>query len=504
MSRALLAALLLLTGAALALRLPELSLRPMHNDEGVNALKFRDLWVNNNYKYDPNEFHGPTLPYATLPSALLAGGGDFNQFSEKTFRCVTVFFGAGLVLLLALVATDLGKTETLWAALWTVISPAMVFYSRYYIHEMLLVFFTAFTFFCLWRGGKFWVITAGVGLGLMAATKETFIFTGVALVLSVVSTRLLSRSATSFNPQWKYGAIALFVAAVVAALFFSSFFTNASGPLDAMRTYLPWGKRAGGQSIHAHPWNFYFQRLLAFHSPGGPFWSEGLIAGLGVMGFIFAMRDRRPLWLLIAFYTLWLTIIYTALSYKTPWCLLGFYHGVILLAGLGAAGLLRLFRPAWVRIVCGVLLLAGAAQLSGQTWRENFGFDSNGTPWCDSAKNPYVYSQTSPDILRLMSTLDGLAHEDTVIEVVSPDSYWPLPWYLRRFKNVGFFEELPQQPLAPIMIVNASLHAALDDRKPRTHLMAGYFQLRPNVFLELYVNIDLWSAYVKTLPPEKD
>jgi hypothetical protein len=34
--------------------------------------------------------------------------------------------------------------------------------------------------------------------------------------------------------------------------------------------------------------------------------------------------------------------------------------------------------------------------------------------------------------------------------------------------------------------------------------MAGYFQLRPNVFMELYVSIPLWAEYVKTLPPEKD
>jgi hypothetical protein len=34
--------------------------------------------------------------------------------------------------------------------------------------------------------------------------------------------------------------------------------------------------------------------------------------------------------------------------------------------------------------------------------------------------------------------------------------------------------------------------------------MAGYFALRPQVFLELYVNTNLWATYVKTLPPEKD
>ena len=54
---------------ALAFRLPQLDRRPMHNDEGLNAMKFRSLWVTNDYTYDPTEFHGPTLPYATLPAA---------------------------------------------------------------------------------------------------------------------------------------------------------------------------------------------------------------------------------------------------------------------------------------------------------------------------------------------------------------------------------------------------------------------------------------------------
>ena len=67
---------------ALALRLPQLRLRPMHNDEAVNAMKFRALWMENNYKYDPNEFHGPTLPYFTLPAALLNDTHDFNEFTE--------------------------------------------------------------------------------------------------------------------------------------------------------------------------------------------------------------------------------------------------------------------------------------------------------------------------------------------------------------------------------------------------------------------------------------
>jgi predicted membrane-bound mannosyltransferase len=130
-------------------------------------------------------------------------------------------------------------------------------------------------------------------------------------------------------------------------------------------------------------------------------------------------------------------------------------------------------------------------------------------PYCDSAKNPYTYSQTRPDIFRLMQTVDALARVSpagygTVIEVMSPESCWPLPWYLRRFKQSGYWEKIPAQPLAPIMIVSTALHAAFDERPQKTHLMAGFFELRPNVFFELYVSIDLWAEYIKTLPKEKD
>ncbi len=30
--------------------------------------------------------------------------------------------------------------------------------------------------------------------------------------------------------------------------------------------------------------------------------------------------------------------------------------------------------------------------------------------------------------------------------------------------------------------------------------MAGYFELRPKTFLELYVNFDLWMKYVESQP----
>jgi uncharacterized protein (TIGR03663 family) len=524
-NRWLAAGVALLTGLALGLRAPRLALRPLHNDEAVNAMKFGLLWINNNYHYDPNEFHGPALPYFTLPAAWLQGSPDFNQLTESTFRSVTVAFGAGLVVLLLLLTPELGRAETLWAAGLTAISPALVFYSRYYIHEMLLVFFSALSFFCAWRyvqnARPGWALAAGLGLGWMAATKETFVFALAALVLSGAAASLWGRwrdgGVPGFRPQWRrwHAVLALLMAAGIALLFFSSFLHNAQGPLAALQTYLPWLRRAGGATEHAHAWTFYFERLLFFHARGGPLWSEAFIVVLAAVGFCAALSGgaaspaTRLLLRLIAFYTLWLTLIYTVLAYKTPWCLLGFYHGMILLAGVGAAFLWRGCRTRRLRAAASIALAAGAAQLAWQAWAGNFAADRNGVPYCDSPKYPYVYSQTVPDALRLVQTVEAVARvspqgDNTEVEVMAPESYWPLPWYLRRFKNAGYWERIPNQPLAPIMIVSTALRAAFDERPEKTHLMAGYFELRPGVFFELYVNANLWRSYVKTLPPETD
>src|SRR5262245_65130808 len=79
---ALAAAILLAAIVALALRLPRLGEKPMHNDEGVNAVKFGALWQEGFYRYDLREYHGPTLTYATWLLQKLTGGPGFAHMTE--------------------------------------------------------------------------------------------------------------------------------------------------------------------------------------------------------------------------------------------------------------------------------------------------------------------------------------------------------------------------------------------------------------------------------------
>ncbi|HVK59245.1 MAG TPA: flippase activity-associated protein Agl23 [Candidatus Kapabacteria bacterium] len=507
-------AVLLIFAGALAFRLPKLDARPLHNDEAVNAIKVTELWQEGRYRYDPDEYHGPTLHYTTAPFLTLSGASNANEVQDSTLRLATVFFGAAIILLFLLFRDALGTRAILWSAIFAAVSPAMVFYSRYFIHEMLLVFFTALAIGAGWRYVQTrsikWAITSGVALGLMVATKETFVLSVAAMVPATVVAfwpripKPISLRNVGRQLDWKGISFGLAASFIVWFLFFSSFLTNFHGLIDSVLTYVPWIKRAAGESPHLHPWYFYLQRLAWFHPVKGPVWSEALILILALVGTVISFRrNQSPVLRFVATYTIALTAIYSVISYKTPWCLLNFYIGMILLAGVGAVTLVGLSRQRFVQIFVAVMLLAGTVQLAMQSWRASitYAFDR---------RNPYVYAQTVPDILKLVKRAEGLAQVspagfETIVKVISPQSdYWPLPWYLRRFKQIGWYEKIPDDPFAPIIIVSAGLDARLDEKSERKWIMAGMTELRPTKFFELYVELELWKKYVETLPPEPD
>lgn len=518
-------ALLLAIVGALFLRTPDLGNRALHNDEAVNATKLAALWNQGEYKYDPHEYHGPTLHYLSLPFLSVVVTKNSTEITDAKLRVVTVAFGVGLILLLVLLRNGLGRTATTWAAIFLAVSPAMVFYSRYFIHEMLLVFFTLLTLAAGWRYAQsrkvFWAALTGIGIGLMFTTKETFVLTLAALFFALIATPLWNRwraakSAaaaaevpyTKWTPALPHLATAVGATVLVWLLFFTSFFTNAAGLADSFKTYLPWITRAGGDSPHIQPWYFYFERLLWFHPAKSPLWTEAAILILALIGTAAGFCGNRArvvhpaLVRFLSFYTVALTGIYTIISYKTPWCALNFWLGMILLAGVGAGVLIESFRDKLTRTLMTGLIGAGALHLGVQAWLLTREFPND-------LRNPYVYAQTSPHARELVERVkaigrvapDGFA---TTLKIISPESYWPLPWALREFKNIGWYDELPTDPYAPIVLTSAKLDAKLDDKSDKRWIMTGYYELRPNVFLELYVERGLWEKFVATLPRDVD
>ena len=517
------------TIAAIALRLPLLEQRPMHGDEAVHAVKFGDLLEKGLYTYEPNEYHGPTLNYFTLIPAWLSRTYEFKDLSEFTLRIVPVFFGVCLVLLLLLLADGLGRTAAVCAAVLTAISPAMVFYSRYYIQEMLLV---CFTFGAITSGYRYtrnknitWALLTGVFLGLAHATKETFIIAFDSMLLALVLTLLLQsrrdgsggfiKTIRAVKPSH---FIAVVVAAVVvSALFYSSFLSNPNGIVDSVRTYATYFDRARQNQLHEHPWYYYLKILIYSRYDSGPIWSEALIVFLAVAGFIVAITKKGlsgvnfHLLRFVAFYTLIMTVLYSVIRYKTPWCLLGFLHGMILLAGVGAVAIVRLAPNVLGRAFISLLLVAGGAHLTWQGYLGSYKF------YADS-RSPYVYAHPTTDVFTIARRVEEIAraHPDGYempIQVICPeDDYWPLPWYFRSFPRVGWWNKVDENAAAaPIIIASTSVEVELTNKlyeitPPEERQMylflfdkPYYMWLRPKVKLLGLVRKDLWDRFQRQI-----
>ncbi len=519
---------------AAALRLPRLALRPMHGDEAVHADKFGELLERGAYVYNPQEYHGPTLNYLTLIPAWLCSQKTYAQATEFTLRVVPVFFGVLLVLLVLLLADGLGWRASVCAALLTAISPAMVFYSRYYIQEMLLVCFTfgviAFGYRYAQRKRLIWAVLAGICLGLMHATKETCVIAFGCMLLALWLTLLIRRregesglgeAVKSVKPRHFVAAVV--AGAVVSVLLHSSFLANLGGIADSFRTYATYFERAGNNHIHDHPWYYYLRMLIYSRYSSGPLWTEALIVLLAAVGIIVVLTKKGlpavvniDLLRFIAFYTLAMVALYSAIRYKTPWCMLGFLHGMILLAGVGAVVLIRLAPNVVPRLIVVCLLLEASGHLLWQSYLGNYQYQAD-------SRNPYVYAHPTMEVFEIVKRVEEYARvcgdgHNMPIEVICPgDDYWPLPWYFRSFPHVLWANKVDDRTgRAPLILASPTVEADLADRfydesipfeQRQMYLCLfdwpHYVWLRPQVELLGFVRKDLWESLQRGPDPNE-
>jgi uncharacterized protein (TIGR03663 family) len=514
MTRASAAALVAVALAAgLALRLARLDVRPMHHDEANQAVKFGALVERSQYRYDTHDHHGPTLYYLTLPVAWLRGQATLASLDERTLRAVPAVFGAATILLLPLLASGIGRTAVASSALLMAVSPAMVFYSRMYIQEsMFACFALAFTIAvgrAMTQPGLLWPLAAGVAAGLAIATKET---SAIVLPAAVVAAAVAWWSLGPNRPgtrlaerRWPTAAlVSVATAAVIAALFYSSFLANpggALGPLRAAGTYL---ERGVDPADHVQPWHYYLG-LLAWSSSGGLTWSEGVVLVLAAVGALTALplgssgaaAAESGFWpRYLACGAAISTAVFSLIPYKTPWNLLPFYVLIIVVAGIGVSAIARASRSRVVQVGLGAVLAVGCADLARQAWRASVAYAAD-------PRNPYVYAQTVPDAVRMATRIRALAalHPDggrmQVTVIAPPHEQWPLPWYLRNMPNVGYWTE-PGDPVAmnaPVIVAAAadaeSLDATLGDG-----YVSEFFGLRPEVLMTLYAERRLWDHFL--------
>ena len=120
--------------AATVLRFVMLGLKPFHHDEGVNGWFLTNLFRDGEYKYDPANYHGPTLYYISLVFSKVFG------LETIPVRWSVAIWGVLTVVLAFYLRRYIGRIGALTAAALIALSPGMVFISRYFIHEIFFVF----------------------------------------------------------------------------------------------------------------------------------------------------------------------------------------------------------------------------------------------------------------------------------------------------------------------------------------------------------------------------
>jgi uncharacterized protein (TIGR03663 family) len=312
-------------------RFTDLAKRPMHTDEAILALKTQEYWKTGYFKYDPKDYHGPFLHHATKWIGTLRGWSP-DQLDEQKVRWVIALFGMGVILLPLFFIDALGRSGVVMASLMIAVSPMLGYYSRYYIMEQPFVFLLGLFMAALWRWSQkknyFWLLLAGLCLGFMHATKETFVLNLAAMFAGWVVVRMLgltfvpksnrySFSSSRRNPSLILPWMIIFlVAALTSIWLFSSGFKDWQGVSDSFWTYKSYLERSGG-SGHEKPWHYYL--TLFFYRKSGFVWSEAMIGGLAIVGILSAFLDGRRETHLRAFliflsvYTVTLLVIYSVI-----------------------------------------------------------------------------------------------------------------------------------------------------------------------------------------------
>lgn len=453
----------------------------MHTDEAINGYIVGQLLQGESFTYDPQDRHGPALAALALPLARMQGAKSFSDLTESELRATSVVAGTITILLFGAAAEMFGVVPCLLAALLFAVAPLPVYYDRYFIHESLFCAATFALILSSWRAFRqssiFYAALAGACAALMIACKETAILHLFALIVAAL---VFKARGLRGNESLRLGplltGIATFLALVI--VLFTWFGRNWKSFLALGRVAPNVFARSAGQG-HGHPF-WYFGKLLVSG------WSGGLLVGLACLGLFVALRRRAvSAYKFLAYYGLIVAAIYSLIPYKTPWLALNFWLPLALFAAMAVESVWHIAATQFGRRVaipafCIFATLTSVC-IAHDTRQRVFLAPAD-------ENNPYAYAHTSDDLSGLPSEIADTARQRGIstprIAVIASDP-WPLPWYLRRFQQVGFWQ--PGQQVTAADFYVTSTEAADQYADTLRDFRPDFFGSRPGVLILLWL-----------------
>jgi predicted membrane-bound mannosyltransferase len=270
---------------------------------------------------------------------------------------------------------------------------------------------------------------------------------------------------------------------------------------DAVEAYKVW-KKTGESGFHGYGWYKYLQWLIANNNylewvvrdgkgvaPVSD-WESGeepVLFLLACAGALIALREtRRRFPLFAALWGFGLLAAYSLIKYKTPWLVLSMLVPFAITGGYAIDWLYR--RGAARRIVALLALGLALVVAAVQTIQLNY-------VHYDDEKYIYVYAHTKREYLDLMREIERFAERagtkyETPINVAAPE-YWPMPWYLRNYKRVGYQSRVIPATNEAVIIGSTAQSAEMQATNGAKFQLVGTYPMRPGVILNLYARRDL-------------
>ncbi|MEO5719524.1 MAG: flippase activity-associated protein Agl23, partial [Chthoniobacterales bacterium] len=311
-----------------------LSMKPPHFDEGINGWFVDQMMKSGFYRYDPTNYHGPLHFYVLFLSQALFGRHIW------ALRLPVVLVSLASIFLTLKFEPFVGRWVSRIAAFAMAISPAFIFYGRYSIHEVWLLFFSmlfVFGLIGLWRlGARGYLWCVGVGVAGMILTKETYIIhIGCALIAGAVlwiSHKLTPMPDVKRAPQeWDLADLAMVTGTAIffIVFFYSGTFLNWPGLKGLYGTFAVWYQTGSNGNGHEKPWPYWLELVLRYEWP--------VLVGLFFCGLCQFFRNFVVRYL--AIYGVGVFAAYSIIHYKTPWIIISIVWPLLFVFAAGAAAL---------------------------------------------------------------------------------------------------------------------------------------------------------------------
>ena len=256
-------------------------------------------------------------------------------------------------------------------------------------------------------------------------------------------------------------AIGVLIAFSIIATFYTSFFRHPENLVPAIKDTVPYVLFTSETSVgHHKPFSYFTDLLVQYELP---------ILAFALLGLLFFRRNLYTKFSTYLFVSTWL--MFSVVAYKTPWNIVHVTLPMALVAGIGAQEIYRKLGRYAIPLFAIVVIYTAWV-----SYNVNY-IDHSGQ------FNQLAYVTTAPDFLDMVNRIYTY-DKNSEIKVQSPD-HWPLAWYLRDYKRVGYYGQILDDPDADIIIIKKEDKEKLEPKLNRTYESADY-QLRWGVWLSAF------------------